>query len=142
MAFWALLAVIVALVLTTLQADLRYVGETVQPRYLYPLFVSAVLLVASRSDARPRTTMLASTGILLAIAHAVALRTNIRRYTTGLDVRSWRLDEPREWWWSTGPSPSTTWLIGSLSFALAVALCVIGSCLFDPVAKPVSDRVA
>ena len=140
--FVALLAVIATLALAPLQADLRYVGETVQPRYLYPLFVASVLLVAARSSARPRTSVVVMASAALIVSHSVALRTNIRRYTTGLDVRSWRLDEPLEWWWSSGPSATTTWIVGSVAFASAVALCAIGDRLFDTATPRVSDPVA
>lgn len=126
------LVIIAALTLTALQADLRYVGETVQPRYLYPLFLGATLLVATRSPAHLRTTTLVTAGIAVSVAHSVALRTNVRRYTTGLDVRSWRLDDPLEWWWSSGPTPTATWLAGSVAFSAAFALCALGTRLFDP----------
>jgi hypothetical protein len=135
-----MLLIIAALALTALQADLRYVGETVQPRYLYPLFAAALLLVAARSFASlPRTTVVFA-GIMLVGAHSVALRTNIRRYTSGLDVRSWRLDEGLEWWWASGPSPTAMWIIGSIAFAWAFALCALGARLF---ARPaISDAGA
>ena len=134
------LAIIAALTLTALQADLRYVGETVQPRYLYPLFLAATLLVATRSQAHLRTATVVVAGIVVTVAHSVALRTNIRRYTTGLDVRSWRLDDPIEWWWTSGPTPTATWLAGSVAFAAAFALCALGSRLFDP--RPASGAGA
>ena len=134
------LAIIAALTLTALQADLRYVGETVQPRYLYPLFLAATLIVATRSHAHLRTATLVTAGIAVTVAHAVALRTNIRRYTTGLDVRSWRLDDPLEWWWSSGPTPTALWLTGSVAFGAAFALCALGSRVFDP--RPASGADA
>jgi hypothetical protein len=118
---------ITALALTTLQADLRYVGESVQPRYLYPLFVAALLMVATQSTVRINTATIITAGLLVSIAHSIALRTNIRRYTTGLDVRSWRLDHPIEWWWTTGPSPTSLWIIGSLGFASAFSMCAAAS---------------
>lgn len=139
-AFAFALAIIAALTLTALQADLRYVGETVQPRYLYPLFLAAALVVATRSRAHLRTAALVTAGIAATVAHSVALRTNIRRYTTGLDVRSWRLDDPLEWWWSTGPTPTAVWLTGSVAFGAAFALCALGSRVFDP--RPTSGAVA
>jgi hypothetical protein len=140
--FVGAIVIIAALTLSALQADLRYVGETVQPRYLYPLFIAATLLVAARSGAHVRTKSIITAGTLLAVAHAVALRTNIRRYTTGLDVRSWSLDDPIEWWWSTGPTPGALWLAGSVAFAAAFALCAFGARVFDARPNPLSGVVA
>lgn len=136
--FSALIAVIALLALIALQADLRFVGESVQPRYLYPLLLGAILLIAARSDSRPTRSILFLSASAIIVSHSVALRTNIRRYTTGLDVRSWRLDEPLEWWWSTGPSATITWLVGSLSFGLATAICVTFARLRDGSSREVS----
>lgn len=134
--------IISVLALTALQADLRYVGESVQPRYLYPLFVAAMLLVAARSMARVGTSAVVVAGTVIVVAHSIALRTNLRRYTTGLDVRSWRLDDPLEWWWSTGPTPTATWIAGSAGFACAFALCAVGSRLFGAEDRPISGAAA
>jgi len=134
--------IIAVLSLTALQADLRYVGESVQPRYLYPLFVATMLLVAARSSVRVGTMSIIVAGAMVATAHSVALRTNIRRYTTGLDVRSWRLDEPREWWWSSGMSPTETWIAGSVGFTMAFALCAVASRAFDGETSRVSGAGA
>jgi hypothetical protein len=140
LAFFFLIACIAVLALVPLQADLRYVGETVQPRYLYPLFVASIMLTSSRSAASPRMPVVVLAGFLTVVANSVALRTNIRRYTTGLDVRSWRLDDQIEWWWSSGPSPSNTWLIGSLAFAGAFVLTALGRKLFDrEVNRPIAE---
>lgn len=134
--------IISVLALTALQADLRYVGESVQPRYLYPLFVASMLLVAARSMAGVGTAAVVVAGAVLAIAHSIALRTNLRRYTTGLDVRSWRLDDPLEWWWSNGPTPTATWIAGSVGFACAFALCAVASRLFGAEDRSISGAAA
>jgi hypothetical protein len=134
--------VISILALTALQADLRYVGESVQPRYLYPLFVASMLLVGSRSRIKVGTPAVAVAGTVIVIAHSIALRTNLRRYTTGLDVRAWRLDDPLEWWWSNGPTPTAIWIAGTAGFACAFALCAVGSRLFGAEDRSVSDAAA
>jgi hypothetical protein len=65
--------------------------------------------------------------ILLAVvvAHGAALHHTIRRYVTGVDVGGPDLGESVEWWWSRGPGPMATWLLGTLAF-VAVAACVYG----------------
>lgn len=66
---------------------------------------------------------MAGLAAIITIAHAVALHTNIRRYTTGLRLDVY-LDLNREvdWWWAHGPSPMTTWIIGSLAFGVLAVL--------------------
>jgi hypothetical protein len=61
--------------------------------------------------------------IALTLANAIALHTNIRRYTTGIRVQGFNLDEPREWWWPFFPdflSPNALWFIGSLAFGVLI----------------------
>jgi hypothetical protein len=99
------------------------VGESYQPRHYLPsiMLLLGIALVGSRG--RP-SLHLGRAGVIgltipLSIAHAVALHTNIRRYTQGLrmDIRL-DLNETIGWWWAHGPSPMTTWVIGSLAFAM------------------------
>jgi len=108
------------------------VGESYQPRHYLPsiMLLLGIALVGSR-DRQP--LRLGRGGVIgltipLSIAHAVALHTNIRRYTQGLsiDVRL-DLNETIGWWWAHGPSPMTTWVVGSLAFALmsTVALSLL-----------------
>jgi hypothetical protein len=63
--------------------------------------------------------------ILLAVvvAHGAALHRVIRRYVTGVDVGGPDLGASVEWWWSRGPGPMATWVLGTLAF-VAVAACV------------------
>ena len=61
--------------------------------------------------------------MLISVAHAIALHTTIRRFVSGLDVRSPDLESNREWWWEIGISPNLVWVAGTVAFAgLAVAL--------------------
>lgn len=133
-------AVLVVLPLLLLQRGLYTVGEWVQPRYLLPLLpvALAVLLVGERAD---RTLLLrgaqpAVAVILLTVANSVALMSTIRRYVTG-DDGSYRLGQNAEWWWSFGPSPMVTWVLGSLAFAgLAGSLWWVSRPARLPAAEP------
>ena len=62
------------------------------------------------------------TAAALAVAAAVALHTNVRRYTTGVD--SWSVDPGAgaEWWWAAVLSPVVIWVVGSLSFAILLGI--------------------
>lgn len=100
------------------------VGAGVQPRYLLPLvviFTGACLLgtrgVTARLSAAEYWVVVAT----LALAHSVALHVQIRRYVSGLDVSHVRFGDDTEWWWSSGPGPTATWLIASLAFAVVTA---------------------
>jgi hypothetical protein len=97
-------------------------GEEVQPRYLLPLMMVFLGVVALTPSGMP---VISDRGRVwfavsaLTIANAVALHTNIRRYTTGVRVQGLNLDSPREWWWMFFPDflgPTLLWAIGSLAF--------------------------
>lgn len=102
-----------------------FVGEYVQPRYVLPLiviFAGIALYSADRPAAdRVRTWSLTRLQIAvvigaLALANAVALHANIRRYVTGADVYTPNLDSSPEWWWPIAVSPMTVWGIGLVAF--------------------------
>lgn len=100
------------------------VGEQVQPRYVLPLMVIFLGVVTAAASAErwwfgPRFVVAA---IALSSAGAVALHTNIRRYTTGLDDQAIDPGSGAEWWWAGALSPMATWVLGSLAFAAALAL--------------------
>ena len=110
--------------ITMLYLDNAIVGELVQARYVLPLILLAVGVLASgirtdESDFLPRKFRIIG-GIFLSIAYAVALHTTMRRYITGNDVTDWNLDNNLEWWWTAGPSPMTVWFFGTSSFVFLV----------------------
>lgn len=112
------------------------VGNVVQPRYFLPLMVIAVGVASLRLDAEHswKGMRFALGGIALIGSMSVALHTNIERYTTGLDVRSIDPGALAEWWWSYAPSPSVTWIAGTIAFALMF----VGFWLVLPSAKVTS----
>ena len=101
-------------------------GEEVQARYLLPLmmvFLGTMLLTKNGLPVVSDKGRLWFVIIALTLANAIALHTNIRRYTTGIRVQGFNLDEPREWWWPFVPdvlSPNVLWLIGSLAFGVLI----------------------
>jgi hypothetical protein len=99
------------------------VGEQVQPRYLLPLVVFVVFTALYRRQNEQGLSLSAGQLLVaaaaLVTANSVALHTNLRRYTTGLDVRGVNLDAGIEWWWSDFPiSPNAVFISGSLAFGL------------------------
>jgi hypothetical protein len=115
--------------LLTLQASGYLVGESVQPRYIAPL----IALVVATLIWRPKTGGTGSMSLaqtifaylLLVAAHAVALNVQIRRFISGMGIKSADLRQNIDWW-HAGPSPMATWLLGSCGFAiLALALFVV-----------------
>jgi len=99
-------------------------GQNVHPRYLLPLLpvLAGTALVAPRGRAGISITRGQAALVLsaVAVAHAAALHSTIRRYVTGIDEGGPDLGEGREWWWTTGPGPMAVWLLGSLAFGAAV----------------------
>lgn len=103
------------------------VGIEVQPRYVLPLLpvlgFTALYWRRGSSLSGLSGLQLWTIVVLMSIAHCVALHTTIRRFVSGLDVRSPNLDANNEWWWDIGLTPNVVWVAGSLAFtALAVAL--------------------
>jgi hypothetical protein len=130
LALAAVTLVYIGLPLYLLQRSGYHVGESVQPRYLVPLLplLVALALWRPRQGGASRLSAVQTSVVFgcLTVAHAVALHTQIRRFTVGLDVFLANLDHTIEWW-HTGPSPMVTWVIGSLGFAaLASVLFLVG----------------
>lgn len=120
-AFWGVPALI------QLQTRLP-VGNYLQPRYILPI---GVLLVAFALVAMRKTSwglnvaQLVVVGSALTVANSLALQTNIRRYVTGVDVGGMDLNSHTEWWWTFGPSPLATWIIGTLAFGLCIGILAV-----------------
>lgn len=95
-----------------------------QPRYILPLLIILAGVSAASVHAPHwwRGGRAYATAAALAVAAAVALHTNVRRYTTGVD--SWSVDPGAgaEWWWAAVPSPVVIWVVGSLSFAILLGI--------------------
>ena len=97
-------------------------GEELQPRYLMPLMMVLLGTIVLSNSGVPAITDRGRLWFVigaLAIANAIALHTNIRRYTTGIRVQGFNLDSPREWWWPFFPEfigPNLVWAIGAVSF--------------------------
>jgi len=102
------------------------VGEAFQSRYLVPLMMVLLGVLVVTPTGVPLITDRTRLWLVLgglSIANAIALHTNIRRYTTGVRVQGFNLDSPREWWWPFFPSfvgPTLLWAIGSVAFAALV----------------------
>jgi hypothetical protein len=59
----------------------------------------------------------------LGMAHAVALLVSMRRFITGLvELRYVSPGSEITWWWASGPSPNTVWIVTSLAFVALLAL--------------------
>lgn len=109
------------------------VGGYVQPRYVYPLIImlAGVLLVRGLTPVLELRRVQGLTIVaLLAVAHAIALHINIRRYVTGVDVFSPNLDSQIEWWWALPFGPIWIWAVGAIAFAVAVLAAYLHSSTF------------
>jgi hypothetical protein len=97
------------------------VGDGVQPRYLIPLvvlFAGIALFEPTGRRIRITREQLLAIAVALAVANAVALHYNIRRYVTGVDLSGGNLDTAVEWWWSIPVSPMGMWAIGGIAFGV------------------------
>src|SRR5690606_21757769 len=128
LAFGLVFLAVVVVPLYVLVSGGVMVGSGVQPRYIYPLLVMLAGVAVygfMRADLRLNRLQLGLVAALLIVANSIALRTNLRRYLTGTDGDGLNLDAGVEWWWSIAVSPMGVWVIGSLSFAVAVAGLIV-----------------
>ena len=126
---WSLAAVFGALWVIPvylLQISGALAGAEFQPRYLVPFMVVVVGTIVLTSQGLPLIQdrfRLSAIAVALVVANAIALHTNLRRYTTGTLVQGFNLNSPREWWWGFLPdfiSPNVVWFVGALAFAVPV----------------------
>lgn len=112
------------------------VGELIQPRYLLPLMIVMVGVASARWDGERawKGLRLLLAASALTVANAVALHTNIRRYTTGMEQIHPDPGTNAEWWWAHAPSPAFVWIGGSI--ALGVALFAFWFTLTPPADEP------
>ncbi|MBG0717950.1 DUF2142 domain-containing protein [Microbacterium sp. 2C] len=125
--------------------DGMIVGSNVQPRYVYPMLIifGGIALVGfARSSLGLTRVQLIVAGAALALANAIALHTNMRRYITGLDVTNVNLNWPIDWWWNIPVSPMAWWLLGSAAFAAALALAIWSAARRPALEEAVSEPVA
>ena len=116
-----------AVPLYVLQAGDDMVGDSVQPRYLFPLIVLLGGLLMLTPVGRPLTLGRIQTYVVaaaLAVVNFVALHMNIRRYVTGIDGAGPNLDAGTEWWWVMPFGPTAMWIIGALAYGAFVFLLV------------------
>ncbi len=127
------ITVFCAAILFYLQHFFVEIRDMVQPRYFFPLLIGSSLLIVGNKKSEFSKSLIISIGFLATAANAIALRTVIRRYVTGQNVKlSKSLNSPRDWWWTDkdsgttlwAPAPETVWLIGSLAFAMLFAVII------------------
>lgn len=104
---------------------------TIQTRYFLPLtitWLALLALVPHRVRVWPlQTAQAVLVWAILSLAHALALRQLLARYTAGLGSEGddpWLRDP--EWWWSGPVSPLGVLLLGSLAFTVLLGWLLIG----------------
>jgi lipopolysaccharide export LptBFGC system permease protein LptF len=100
------------------------VGQFVQPRYMLPLLVVFVgVLATAFADRAPSRKAGIVVGAGVVVAHSVALFTNLGRYVQGgANAGIW--GTPKWWWWSGSWGPTLVWMLGSLAFAVVAAVLI------------------
>ncbi len=114
-----LLFCIVSIPLVLHQRDETLIGESIQPRYLYSLFliIMTLCIANSRRDTWVSEKMVLSITAGLTVAHSLVLLQFIGSYTRGFNSsNSLVFNESR---WGFSPlSPELTWLVGSVAFSV------------------------
>lgn len=102
-------------------------GSLFQPRYLLPLLMVIVgLALLGRPGRLLRLTrgQLIVAWVLLTYAATIALHAWIRRFVTGIDVVDIDLDRNREWWPLASATPNQVWIVGSIAWAVLMAIAL------------------
>lgn len=121
------------------------VGANLQPRYLLPLIVlfAGVLFWAPEGrEIRFGRAQRVVVIVALGMAQAVSLFLQLARYVSGFDNLSPLLDSRIEWWWNSGISPMTVWVLGSLAYAGLVVILLGRRETSTPIAAPEREEGA
>lgn len=118
-----LLFLLALIPLATLQIGNSVVGENVQSRYIFPLFIVLVATMLFRFQAE--TAFFSQPQLIVIVlgvffGQTLSIYTNMTRYITGLDSGfSLNLNQAAAngWWWPAGPSPMMVLFISVLGFA-------------------------
>lgn len=120
----SLMVLLIIIPLLVLQAGMATVGENVQSRYIYPLFLVLVATVFYRGGPGVQFFTTPQTAIItvgLFASQALALYTNMSRYiSAGASQSGWNLNAAAEsgWWWPAGPSPMLSFVVGTIGFGV------------------------
>lgn len=141
----AITVLTVAIPLYILQRGLNYVGEQVQPRYIYPLMIvlAGVLLLAfERRDVLLTRVQSVLVAPVLSAAGSMASFINIKRYVMGLrNAATVNLNSNVLWWWDVPFSPAAVWIVGTVSLTLVViAVMLLARRVVDPAQHAASAR--
>lgn len=122
--------------------DSVFVGNYVQPRYVYPLLIVIALIAATTPDAgdqlmaRTQALVMAS---LVSVSNSAALFTVLKRYAQGTDNYSFWLNADIGWWWVQPQSvpfafasPMMIWFFGTASFAIAAVFAAMSVSSSEP----------
>jgi hypothetical protein len=85
------------------------------------LLAAVVLVAFSGKELKLSRVQAVVSAALLAIAQSIALYVNLRRYVSGGHGGP-ILDLSPEWWWTMPFGPMWIWVIGSVAFAVCVAV--------------------
>ena len=117
-----LLMTLISVPLFVLQKSHASVGALVQPRYLLPVLIVLFIVLYSGNQALDifGVVQLICIWIALTVSQALALHTNIGRYTHGTSIKTANLNSNIEWWWDAPIQPMTIFIVTSALFSLAV----------------------
>lgn len=124
---FAVLALIVV-PLYIIVKDRVIVGAYVQPRYIFPLLILVVGLCLWGLRGRNISLSGAQLSVIaggLAIANAVALHTDFRRYVAGSSVIGINLNDGLAWWWHLPFGPNVMFAAGALGMLLSLVAAVV-----------------
>lgn len=121
-----LLATLLAVTpLLVLQASMAVVGENVQSRYLYPLFLVTVAIFLYRDNKQSTFFNIVQIWVItlsLLASNTLALFTNFSRYINGSGTPGFspnlNIAAQEGWWWPAGPQPMTVFFLGMLGFGV------------------------
>ena len=115
---WSFLIVVI---LRILSRNRTLIGFELQPRYFLPVIFLSVFFAVVGEDKRkfPKISnaQFYFVGVLLSLAHSLALHACIARYSQQPELRNVYLNQNIVWWWTSFWSPQATWLAGSFAFS-------------------------
>lgn len=126
-----LIALLIAVPIATLQFGNSIIGENVQARYIFPLFlvlVSTVLLTLRGEEQIFSTAQLLVVVLGLFVSQALAVYTNMTRYISGMGGGfTLNLNQAAAvgWWWPAGPSPMFVLAAAVVGFGMFLVMAFV-----------------
>ena len=120
---FGLLSILIFVPVLVLNNAAYQIGGLFLPRYMWPFLFGFVFVLGSNNRDKLNRLSLGEAALIVVAFVPCATAAQfvlVKRYTVSASSTSWDLNADKLWWWSSGPSPLSTVLIGGISATLMI----------------------